>query len=150
MEGLHLFFRELFTYSRHTNRQLIEVINAGSDKVPGVSVKLLSHILNAHHIWNQRILNQSAEYLVWQIHNGMELDPLDQVNFDTTLDALTKQELSATISYTNSKGQSYTNSIQDILFHIINHSTHHRAQIVSQLRQAGIEPPVTDYIFYKR
>lgn len=40
--------------------------------------------------------------------------------------------------------------IQQILFHIANHFTHHRGQIISDLRQNGIEPRISDYIFYKR
>ena len=51
---------------------------------------------------------------------------------------------------TNSKGETFSNKIKDILFHIINHSTYHRAQIATDLKQNGIEPINTDYIFYKR
>ncbi|NNG11293.1 MAG: damage-inducible protein DinB, partial [Arenibacter sp.] len=41
-------------------------------------------------------------------------------------------------------------TITDMLFHIINHSTHHRGQISVDLRNNAIEPPVLDYAFYKR
>ena len=37
-----------------------------------------------------------------------------------------------------------------MLFHFVNHSTYHRGQIASNLKEHGIEPLVTDYIFYKR
>jgi uncharacterized damage-inducible protein DinB len=47
-------------------------------------------------------------------------------------------------------GDTYTNSVQEILFHIINHSTYHRGQIMAQLRESGLEAISTDYIFYKR
>jgi uncharacterized damage-inducible protein DinB len=44
----------------------------------------------------------------------------------------------------------YINSIQQILFHVANHFSHHKGQIISDLRQSGIDPIVIDYIFYKR
>lgn len=40
--------------------------------------------------------------------------------------------------------------IKDIMFHIVNHSTYHRAQIATELKDHGIEPLKTDYILYKR
>ncbi len=44
----------------------------------------------------------------------------------------------------------FTNVIQDVLFHFINHSTYHRGQIAIQMKEAGLEPIATDYIFFKR
>jgi uncharacterized damage-inducible protein DinB len=44
----------------------------------------------------------------------------------------------------------FTNTIKDILFHIINHSTNHRGQIAVDFRNNGLEPLVLDYVFYKR
>ena len=54
------------------------------------------------------------------------------------------------IDYENIEGRLFTNTIQDMLFHIINHSTHHRAQILMDLRENGLEPIPLDFVFYKR
>ncbi|MBL7865765.1 MAG: damage-inducible protein DinB, partial [Cyclobacteriaceae bacterium] len=54
------------------------------------------------------------------------------------------------VQYTNTKGQSFSNTVRDILFHVANHTTHHRGQIISDFRQSGIQPLVTDFIFYIR
>ncbi|MCH7396746.1 hypothetical protein MM236_02050 [Belliella sp. DSM 107340] len=61
-----------------------------------------------------------------------------------------KFDFNITADYSNSKGQKYSSSVRDILFHIINHSTYHRSQIASELKNQGIEPLITDYIFFKR
>ncbi|MGK7396080.1 MAG: DinB family protein [Candidatus Cyclobacteriaceae bacterium M3_2C_046] len=37
-----------------------------------------------------------------------------------------------------------------MLYHIINHSTYHRAQIALISRQQLVIPPNSDYIFFKR
>jgi uncharacterized damage-inducible protein DinB len=54
------------------------------------------------------------------------------------------------ISYQNTKGEAYQNTIKDIMFHIINHSSYHRGQVMMLVRNAGLEPIPTDYILTKR
>jgi uncharacterized damage-inducible protein DinB len=55
------------------------------------------------------------------------------------------------VYYKNLRGDGYENKLEDILAHLINHGTHHRAQIGQELKLAGVENlPVTDYIFYIR
>jgi uncharacterized damage-inducible protein DinB len=66
------------------------------------------------------------------------------------INGLKEADYEDVIHYQNSKGDKYQNTIRDILLHIINHSTHHRAQIAFILRQQGNPPPISDYIFYKR
>lgn len=35
-----------------------------------------------------------------------------------------------------------------VLRHVVNHATYHRGQVASKLKRFGIEPPVTDMIFW--
>jgi uncharacterized damage-inducible protein DinB len=58
--------------------------------------------------------------------------------------------LDAPVAYTNSSGTAFETPLQDIVLHVVNHGTHHRAQIALLLREAGIAPPATDYIFFRR
>ena len=37
-------------------------------------------------------------------------------------------------------------SIAETMFQVVNHTTHHRAQINARLRVLGAEPPIVDYI----
>lgn len=144
------FLIELFEYSYHFNQKLVDVISNNPEKTSEKVIKLFNHILNAHQIWNNRIEPEQTTFGVWEIHTIKECKSIDKTNYDQTLLILDKVDLSEIISYINTSGQIFTNSIKDILFHIINHSTYHRGQIASELRQGGLDPFVTDYIFYKR
>ncbi|MBT32407.1 MAG: damage-inducible protein DinB [Thalassobius sp.] len=144
------FFKGLFTYSHYFNQKIAEVILANNAKMPTRSLELFSHMVNAHHIWNCRIMDVTPQLKVWSMSPLEELMAIDNENYKVSLDILTETELNGSISYSNSKGKQFANSVQDILFHVINHSTHHRGQIIMLMRQQDIEPPVTDYIFYKR
>lgn len=143
------FFKELFQYSNHFNQLLIAKLIENSDKVSEKTNQLQNHIINAHQIWNSRLLNEKP-FDVFEIHSVTELKKLDNENHQNTLKIIEATNLAQIFEYTNTKGQTFTNSVQDILFHIINHSTYHRAQIATEFKQFGLEPLVTDYIFYKR
>lgn len=53
-----------------------------------------------------------------------------------------------TITHQNSKGEEFKNIAGDILTHLVIHGQHQRAQIARVFRQAGKNPPGTDYIFF--
>ncbi len=38
---------------------------------------------------------------------------------------------------------------EQILFHVLNHETHHRAQVSMAMQQMNLDPPDFDYIFWK-
>ena len=50
------------------------------------------------------------------------------------------------VAYVNSKGESYTSSVEDILTHVVFHGAYHRGQIAASMRVSGFEPAYTDYI----
>ncbi len=144
------FFKEIFEYSHHFNQRLVGVFSDNPGKTSEKSVKLFNHILNAHQIWNNRIDPKQPTFGVWEFHNTQDLKNIDKTNYEQTLQILDSFDLNETINYSNSKGQVFNNNIRDILFHVANHSTYHRGQIATEFKQRGLEPLITDYIFYKR
>ena len=144
------FFNELFDYNFYCNKKIIEHC-IGMDKSLDKSEKLFSHVLNAHHIWNARIVGNVPEYEVWQRHPLENWGDIHYENQRTSFEITTNAEdFEKRIDYDNSEGRLFTNTLQDMLFHIINHSTNHRGQIASDFRNNGIEPIVLDYVYYKR
>ena len=142
-------FENLFEYNNHFNQILISLISENRQNVSEKIVKLINHLINAQQIWNARITNEK-EFEVWQINNWDENSIIDNHNYKRTLKIISEYNLNSTIEYKNSKGTTFTNKIKDVLFHVINHSTYHRAQIATELKNCGIEPINTAYIFYKR
>lgn len=143
------FFKELFEYNNTINQKVIAAIVDHPGKVSEKCLNLQSHIINAHKIWNAKIVPVENIYERWQLHPSNNLAELDNENFHTSMRILERFDINALIKYSNSKGQVFDNSVRDILFQIINHSTYHRAQVASEFRQSGVEPLITDYIFYK-
>ena len=144
------FFKDAFEYNYHFNQELIQLFENNSTAIPEKSIKLLNHLINAQQIWNERMLDEKISVGVWEIRALESLKNHNENNYNKSLQILNNTQLSQKISYKNSKGIEFSNTVQDILFHIINHATYHRGQIASDLKANGIEPINTDYIFYKR
>jgi Uncharacterized protein conserved in bacteria len=142
-------FTDIFEYHHEFNNKILEEIVARKDSLPNRSFPLFCHILNAHQIWNARILGEKS-FGVMDLHEMENCRNINLNNYQKTLQIIEKYDVTDIVTYTNSKGKEFTNSIGDILFHVANHTTHHRGQIVSDFRSKDIEPIVSDYIFHKR
>ncbi|WP_164463324.1 DinB family protein [Chryseobacterium sp. G0201] len=140
---------DLFEYTYHFNREMIKIISVNISKIDEKTISLINHTLNAQQVWNSRILGEKA-FEVWQINPFENLEEINHQNFHKSIQIVQKSDFDQRIEYQNSKGKKFENSIFEMLFQAINHSTYHRGQINSLLKQTGIEPVLTDYIFYKR
>lgn len=140
---------DLFEYTYHFNKEIIRIISENIAKVDEKIISLINHTLNAQQVWNSRILNEKS-FEVWQINSFEKLEEINNQNFQASIQIIENSDFDQRIEYQNSKGIKFENTIFEMLFQAVNHSTYHRGQINSLLKQSGIEPILTDYIFYKR
>ena len=143
-------FHRLYQYNYDTNERLIQYLNENSVDSSQVD-SWMSHLLNAHVIWLARLKGEISPYTVWQEQEHSQWVTINQQAWKDTQQFLNDtDDLAPTITYQNSQGASFQNRIDDILWHILNHSTHHRGQINTLIRQQGLTPTSMDYIFYAR
>ena len=60
------------------------------------------------------------------------------------------ESMQAGTTYKDLAGNEYTNPLGLLMQHVVNHATLHRGQVVAMIRQLGIKPPATDFVFYFR
>ena len=141
-------FERLFAYNHWANRETLRSL-AALDSPPPRSVRLLAHIVGAERLWHGRLMRADKPAAVWPelspFQCGSELEELERL-WKSSLDRLTPALLAEEIAYVNSKGEPWTSRVEEILTHVVLHSTHHRGQIVSDIRAAGHEPPYVDDI----
>lgn len=113
---------------------------------------LMSHILSALNIWLARIQDRpTAPYPLWKQYSLDELEQLSEDCGQGWLDYVNSSDsFDRQLTYTNYVGEPYVNNVENIMIHLVNHSTYHRAQIAILLRQQGFEPVNTDFITYDR
>jgi uncharacterized damage-inducible protein DinB len=133
----------LFQYDDWANRE--EVARLRPTNIPP-ALRLLGHIIGAEWLWITRIRKENAKMAVWPELSleqcAAELDPL-RAAFREILQTVDRE---SKIDYRNSKGESWSNSVDDILTHVAMHGTYHRGQIATVVRQGGETPAYTDYI----
>lgn len=142
------FLIDLFEHHHLLNQKLADLFLENEDTINERCIFLFIHSQTAQQIWNERILENKSE--LKENYSLEKFKEIDKVNYSNSMKILKEYDLNKKISYKNSKGVEFTNSVQEILFHAANHFSHHRGQIISDLRASGIEPIITDYIYYKR
>lgn len=63
---------------------------------------------------------------------------------------LSDEALLSPLTYRDMKGTEYTNPLGLLMQHVVNHATLHRGQVMGMIRQLGIKPPETDFLFFFR
>ena len=118
--------------------------------------KTVVHIWGAQNIWLKRMQGESLTTWPHQADqdskegqlNGMVQSSQNILDFIKSKD---EAFLSSLYSYTNMKGEPFRDPVEDTLFHVVNHSTYHRGQIITMLREAGVtKVSSTDLILYLR
>jgi uncharacterized damage-inducible protein DinB len=64
--------------------------------------------------------------------------------------ALPEDAVSKRLRYKNTKGEAFEARLWELIQHVVNHSSYHRGQVVTLLRQLGAKPPSTDLMLYDR
>ena len=143
------FFLEKFEYDLYANLSLIEVLENQEEDLDKFIIQSFSHLINVHHIWNSRLIGTKAQ------SGENDLLPLSyfarfsRENYKVSIDYIEKEELNKKISYHSSEGVQLVKQDLNILYHILNHSTHHRAQIILQLNNLNLKRPDFNFIIFK-
>jgi uncharacterized damage-inducible protein DinB len=148
------YFINLLNYDKYCNLLLLKLIlEAGEPEKPA---QLMAHLLAAQQVWLGRLqgFDNPPAAALWpagdaktfeQIINSNHTDWLSFVN------QLVDNDMSKIISYKNFQNVLCESTMSDIFTHVINHGTHHRAQVGQHLKLAGISAlPTTDYIAFTR
>ena len=118
--------------------------------------KTCLHIWDASSIWWQR-LQKAEEIAVPSLSFHPSMDDIarellqQNMQWIEWIRSAKEADLMYVLPYKTMKGDSFAQAIHEILLHINNHGTYHRGQLVTMLRQLGVEKlPQTDYILYSR
>ncbi|MCD0487605.1 hypothetical protein LPB86_05155 [Pedobacter sp. MC2016-14] len=147
------FLKQMWLYNDWANKLLFESFKQNEARVPYACMHLLSHIMNAQSRWLSRLEIRKASTGVWDDHSLETCVAMHTNTADGIAAQIAKQEAnpeSAPLKCYTTDGREFQNNINDILLHIFNHGTYHRAQIAQEMRKNGLDPVNTDYIQFVR
>lgn len=115
----------------------------------------LEHIFRADNVWFSRVAGEPfgniADVPVPSSLPDLEKEWMALLQrFQNWYAQLQPNQYAIEIRYTNSQGQPFSTPLWQVLLHLVNHSSYHRGQVVTMMRQAGFRPPTTDLIVFYR
>jgi len=113
----------------------------------------LEHLYAADWLWLERWLGRSPAAFpakgtyttVEEFRAAYEALDVERMRF---LAALDDAALQAPLHYRNTKGEAYTYPLGEVLFHVSNHATYHRGQVMQMVRQLGGSVKSSDYLYW--
>lgn len=118
--------------------------------------KTVLHLLDAESIWWQRLRLAEQIIIPSQHFTGTSIELINEILRQSTqweqwVTTASDNQLQHVFAYQNSKKEQFKQPVNEVLVHIFNHGTFHRGQIVTMLRQLGVDNiPQTDFIHFRR
>jgi uncharacterized damage-inducible protein DinB len=118
--------------------------------------KTVYHIWDAEYIWIKRLKGESLSDWPSKYFSGNFSEAIDKIlsndgAFLDYVEQLSETQLAELYTYKNVEGKTFTNPGWEMILHCMNHSTYHRGQVVTLLRQLGVKDiPSTDFIAFCR
>ncbi|MEO9021755.1 MAG: DinB family protein [Ginsengibacter sp.] len=122
----------------------------------GSIYKTLVHTMEVESIWWQRI--KLAEHVLLPEKDPEEdFEVLSKKIIESSkqwsdwVSNATENNITHVFGYYNTKKAYFKQPVYEVLLHLFNHQTYHRGQIITMLRQSGIDKiPATDFIVFSR
>jgi uncharacterized damage-inducible protein DinB len=146
-------FASLFKWNNEANEQFIITLKK-IIHTPPACLEILSHVINVHELWINRITNiRDSEIQPWDKLGKIDLTLKNANNYYVTLGLLASEgygrNFKWSFDYVDPDGTKITSNLSDAYFHILSHSSYHRGQIAYVLREHKITPPDTNFIILK-
>ena len=145
------YFLKLYQFNAWANERVIACLKQ-QDVKDEKTLSVFGHVLAAQFLWLHRIKGLTPPNVkLWGVYS---LDTLEKMVVDANQQWLdfveSNDNFDRELTYTNYTGDPYTNNVESIMMHLVNHCSYHRAQVALLLRQQGFEPINTDLITYDR
>lgn len=152
---------DLYSYDEWANKKLLTTVSQleNEEFVQDLSSSFKSirdtmvHILGAEELWLSRWVGKQGRNLLnsddFPTYSSL-VDRWDDYRnqINSFILSLTEEDLTQEISYKNLKGIPYSLELWKQMLHVANHSSFHRGQAVTMLRQLKKQPPSLDLIYY--
>lgn len=156
-------FRLLYNYNTWANHRTLDCCNGLTaeqfTRDLGSSFRSVrdtfAHIYGAEWLWLERwhgripdALPSAADFP--DLASLRERWAKLESNLHIFISSLTSSELERVIKYKNTQGVPFEGPLWPMLQHVVNHSSYHRGQIATLLRQLGAKAISTDLIAFHR
>ncbi|MBK7433590.1 MAG: DinB family protein [Chitinophagaceae bacterium] len=118
--------------------------------------KTVQHMWVAEEAWWKRLKLVEQIELESMTFEGNFADMVKKLTLQSAqwcdwVNGASETQLTHVFAYQNTKREQFKQPVFEMLIHVFNHGTYHRGQLVTMLRQLGVEKiPSTDFIEFSR
>jgi len=155
--------RGYYDYNEYANNRVLDAAsNLSEDELSrkqGASFESvegnLAHIAAAQIAWHTRWTkggNSRSTVQIGDVHGFDSVRGLfDRSHADLRefVASLTEQRLDGLLPYTDSRGDHYERLLWQLMLHVANHGSYHRAETAMALTAFGRSPGDLDYVFFE-
>ena len=132
------YFIRLLHYDRYANLRILAALLQTEDHAK--AEQLIAHLLIAQQVWLGRCIGKPANITTlwpdWKANTFEQIINDNHYQWLTYLESVNNNDFEQSIQYKNLQGDNFETKLADILTHLINHGTHHRAQAGQHARKA--------------
>lgn len=155
--------RDLYAYDAWANARMFDAVLALPAGVAEATVvssfpsitATLAHLVGAEWVWLRRWLGENPTAVpAWTTGDDVaglrrQLNAVEAER-QAWFERLTAADFTRVLAYRNLAGAPFADPLADLLRHVVNHSSYHRGQVTTLLRQAGHPAPDTDLVIWVR
>jgi uncharacterized damage-inducible protein DinB len=149
--------KKLAAYNRWANGRILTAIDGMTpaelakpvDAYVGSLAKNLQHVLWAERIWLARWKGQPPPTLAAAMADSWP-DAYAETDGELCafVEPLGDQDLDQVVNYANSRGERFAVPLSQLVTHVVNHGTAHRAETGLLLERIGRSPGDLDFVYY--
>ena len=149
--------RKLVAYNQWANEKILKAIDGMTpDELArpveayfGSLAKNLQHVLFAMRVWLARWRGETPPRLDTPVTEPWrDAYAATHADFRTFVEPLTEAAADRIVSYRDQRGNSYQAPLAQLITHVVNHGTAHRAETGMLLERLGRSPGDMDYVYF--
>jgi len=149
--------RKLVAYNQWANEKILRAIDGMTvdelaqpvDAYIGSVAQNLQHVLLATRVWLARWKGETPPALSERVTVPWpDAYALTHAHFHAFVAPLTDADADRAVHYKDTRGNPFTVPLDQLITHVVNHGTHHRAETGMLRERRGRSPGDMDYVYY--
>ncbi len=156
--------RALYEYNEWANNHVLQAASGLPEEELGLEMGAsfgsiqgnLVHTVGAQIMWLARWAPPSGPVGMPQLQAGRVMEAIREAyassheGLRAFVASLGPENLDTVVSYVDSRGQRFERPLGQLMLHLANHGTHHRAETAMLLTALGRPPRQLDYLFFEQ
>ncbi len=151
-DEVRAYYHRWFSFSRWANQTVLTALQ-GMAEPPDRAVESLQHAIQGERTWLARLTEAPIPgpktWGSFSLANCERFAEEMIAGWDAYIEALTVEQLSATVSWRAADGPEHEDTVAEGLQHLLLHSARYRGEATGVINAAGLSVPDVDFMHWR-